>query len=74
MEMKAVCSALDGHDPGGVRCGRLNATGDKKPALRHAAMFCTACVGHMPSADALSRRDAITVPVSGLNNRREEAD
>ncbi len=45
--MKAVCSALDGHDPRGVRCGRLNATGDKKPALRHAALFCRACVGHV---------------------------
>lgn len=40
VEMKAVYSALDGHDPGGVRYGRLNTIGDKKPALRHAEMFC----------------------------------
>ena len=43
VEMKAVCSALDGHDPGSVRYGRLRTTGDRKPALRHAAMFCASC-------------------------------
>ena len=43
VEMKAVCSALDGHDPGSVRYGRLSTTGDRKPALRHAAMFHESC-------------------------------
>ena len=65
VERKAVCSALDGHDPGGVRYGRLNTTGDRKPALRHAVMFHASCAWSRVSAGAFAQmREAIAVPWS----------
>lgn len=63
VEMKAVYSALDGHDPGGVRYGRLNTTGDRKPALRHAACSANLHVLVCFRGYLCSRvREAITVP------------
>lgn len=67
VRMKAVYSALDGHDPGGVRYGRLFTTGDRKPAPGHATMF-----AHLAGMRCFRRclcqdvREAITVPLCAL--------
>ena len=63
VEMKAVYSALDGHDPGGVRYGRLNTTGDRNRLCAtprcSANLYALVCFRRYLCSRV---REAITVP------------